>query len=72
MSAPKTFEGNFDADHKVITMTGTSPGPDGKPLKFRTTTEMNGPDQMTLKMFLVAAPDGKDELLSTIEYTQGK
>ena len=71
-SAPMTFEGDFDADHKVLTMTGTSPGPDGKPLKFRTTTETKGPDQMTFKMFMASTADGKEELAFTIEYTRRK
>ncbi len=71
-SSPMTMEGNFDADHKVLTMTGTSPGPDGKPQKFRTTTEMKGPDQMTFKMFMATAVDGKEELAFTIEYTRRK
>jgi hypothetical protein len=71
-SAPMSFEGNLDADRKVLTMTGTSPGPDGKPQKFRTTTEMSGPDRMTFKMFMVAATDGKEQLAFTIEYSRRK
>ncbi len=71
-SAPMMFEGNFDADHKLLTMTGTSPGPDGKPQNFRTTTEMNGADQMTFKMFLASTSNGKEELAFTIEYTRRK
>ena len=71
-SAPMTFEGNFDADHKVLTMTGTSPGPDGKPVKFRSTTEMKGPDLMTFQMFMADASNGKEVLAFTIEYTRRK
>ncbi len=71
-SAPMTMEGNYDADHKVLTMSGTSPGPDGKPVKFRTTTEMKGADQMTFQMFMAGASDGKEELAFTIEYTRRK
>ncbi len=71
-SAPMAFEGTFDADHKVLTMTGTSPGPDGKPQKFRMTNEMKGPDQMSFKMFIANASDGNDELAFTIEYTRRK
>ena len=67
-----TMEGNFDADDKVLTMTGSSPGPDGKSQKFRTTTEMQGKDRMTFKMFMIAAQDGKEELAFTIEYTRRK
>ena len=71
-SAPMSFEGNFDADHKVLTMTGSSPGPDGKPQKFRTTTELQGPDRMTFKMFMATAADGKENLAFSIEYTRQK
>lgn len=71
-SSPMTMEGNFDADHKALTMTGSSPGPDGKPQKFRTTTEIQGTDRMTFKMFMVAAADGKEEQSFTIEYTRRK
>ena len=71
-SAPLAFEGNFDADHKVLTMTGTSPGQDGKPQKFRSTTEMKGPNQMSFKMFMTSVTDGKEELGFTIEYTRRK
>jgi hypothetical protein len=71
-SAPMAFEGDFDADHKVLTMTGTSLGPDGKPQKFRTTTEVKGPDLMTFKMYMIAIADGKEELSFTIEYTRRK
>lgn len=71
-SVPLEFEGDFDADHKVLTMTGIAPGPDGKPQKFRTTTERTAPNRMTFKMFMVAAADGKEELAFTIEYTRRK
>jgi Protein of unknown function (DUF1579) len=71
-STPMTMEGNFDADHKVLTMTGSSPGPDGKPQKFRATNEMKGTSQMTFKMFMVSASNGKEELAFTIEYTRRK
>ncbi len=71
-SSAMAFEGDFDADHKVLTMTGISPGPDGKPQKFRSTTEMKGQDKMSFKMFMVAASGGKDELAFTIEYTRKK
>jgi Protein of unknown function (DUF1579) len=69
-SAPMAFEGDFDVDHKVLSMSGTSHGPDGKPQKFRTTTEMKGPDLMTFKMFMVA--EGGEQLAFTIDYTRRK
>ena len=67
-----SFEGNFDADYKVLAMMGSSPGPDGNSQKFRTATEMQGTDRMTSKMFMFAAADGKEELAFTIEYTRKK
>lgn len=71
-SVPMSFEGNFDDDHKVLTMTGTSPGPDGKPQKFRSTTEMHGQDRMTFQMYIVTATSGKEELAFSIEYMRRK
>ena len=71
-SSPMAFEGDFDADHKVLTMTGTAPGPDGKPQKFRSTTEMKGKNQMSFKMFMASGPAVKEELSFTIEYTRRK
>ncbi len=70
-SAPMTFEGDFDAGQKVLTMHGTSIGPDGQPQKFHSTTEMKGKDQMTFKMFAADA-EGKAQLAFTIEYTRRK
>lgn len=71
-SAPMMFEGNFDADQKVLTLTGSAPGPDGKPQKFRSTTEMKGKDKMTFKMFSAPMSGGKEELSFTIEYARRK
>lgn len=71
-SAPMQFEGSFDAEHKILTMNGASPGPDGKPQRFRSTTELKGPDQMTFKMFMVSAADGKADLSFTIDYSRRK
>jgi hypothetical protein len=71
-SAPMQFEGSFDAEHNILTMSGASRGPDGKPQRFRSTTEMKGPDQMTFKMFMVSAADGKADLSFTIEYSRRK
>jgi Protein of unknown function (DUF1579) len=70
-SGAMTLVGNYDANNKVITMSGESSGPDGSPQKFRTTTEMNGPDSMTFKMYMVST-DGKEELSFTITYSRRK
>lgn len=69
-SAPMHYEGTRD-DQGVLTMTGTSHGPDGKPQKFKNTTAWKDDDHFTFKMFMVDA-DGKDQLAFTIEYTRRK
>lgn len=70
-TAPLIMEGNFDAAGKVLTMSGTSVGPDGQPQKFRTTTEKSGNDKMTFKMYM-GKPEGKEEHAFTVEYTRKK
>jgi hypothetical protein len=70
-TAPLIMEGTLDAAGKVLTMSGTSTGPDGQPQKFKTTTEMSGKDKMTFKMSMSQA-DGKEEHAFTIEYTRKK
>ncbi len=70
-SAPMTMEGDHDPKTKTTTMTGESAGPDGKPQKFKNTTEMKDNDHFTFKMFMVQ-PDGKDQLAFTIEYSRRK
>ena len=52
-------------------MTGESAGPDGKPQKFKNTTEYKGKDHFIFKMYMVDA-DSKDELAFTIDYTRRK
>src|SRR5690242_1044512 len=52
-SAPMLLEGNFEpANSKTMVMTGESKGPDGKPMKVKTTTEMKDKDHLTFKMFM--------------------
>ncbi|HET6426278.1 MAG TPA: DUF1579 domain-containing protein [Planctomycetaceae bacterium] len=67
-SAPMHFEGNYEG--KVLVMTGESIGPDGKPQKFKTTTEDKDKDHFTFKMFMVA--NGQEQLAFTINYTRRK
>lgn len=67
-SAPLHMEGNYD-DQKVMVMTGESVGPDGKPQKFKTTTEEQDDDHFTFKMYMVQ-PGGQEELAFTITYTR--
>ncbi len=70
-SSPMHMEGNYDPKTKLLTMTGESTGPDGKPQKFKNTTETKDKDHFTFKMYMVQ-PDGKEELAFTIDYTRRK
>jgi hypothetical protein len=70
-SAPLHVEGNHDPKTKLLTMTGESLGPDGKPQKFKNTTETKDKDHFTFRMYMVQ-PDGHEELQFTIEYTRRK
>jgi hypothetical protein len=70
-SAPLTFEGNYDPKTKLLVMTGESRGPDGKPQKFKATTETNDKDHFTFKMYMLQ-PGGQEELAFTITYTRRK
>lgn len=69
-SAPMTMDGSYDDKTKTVTMTGESVGPDGKPQKFKATTEYKDDDHFTFKMFMVQ--NGKEELAFTIAYTRRK
>ena len=70
-SAPMHFEGGYDPKTKLLVMTGESLGPDGKPQKFKNTTETKDKDHFTFRMYMIQ-PDGKEQLAFTIEYTRRK
>ncbi|MBC8117454.1 MAG: DUF1579 domain-containing protein [Candidatus Saccharimonas sp.] len=70
-SAPMNFEGDYDPKTKLLVMTGESLGPDGKPQKFKNTTESKDKDHFTFKMYMIQ-PDGKEQLAFTIDYTRRK
>jgi hypothetical protein len=70
-SAPLRFEGNYDPKTKLVVMTGESVGADGKPEKFKTTTEHKDKDHFTFKMYMVP-PEGNEQLAFTITYTRRK
>ncbi len=70
-STPMTSVGTYDAEKKILKMTGTSTGPDGQPAKHSMTSEMKDADHMTFKMSMVGA-DGKEQPAFTIEYTRKK
>ncbi len=69
-SAPMHYEGNHD-DKGVLVMTGTSPGADGKPQKYKNTTAWKDDDHFTFKMFMIGEDD-EEQLAFTIEYSRKK
>ncbi|MBI2924094.1 MAG: DUF1579 domain-containing protein [Verrucomicrobia bacterium] len=70
-TSPMIAEGTFDKEGKVITMTGEGPGPDGKPAKFRMTTEYKDQDSHVWTMF-ATGPDGADGPMMSITYKRRK
>jgi hypothetical protein len=70
-SAPMVMEGTRDEAIKTTTMTGTGPGQDGKPQKFKTVTKEIDGDHMKFEMFMIDA-DGKETSAFTIDYTRRK
>jgi hypothetical protein len=70
-SAPMLSEGDYDPKTGLLVMTGESLGPDGKPQKFKNTTETKDKDHFTFRMYMIQ-PDGKEQLAFSIEYTRRK
>jgi hypothetical protein len=70
-TSPLNFEGTYDKEGKVLTMTGESTGPDGKPAKVKTTTELKDKDTMVWTMTM-PGPDGKDGEMMSISYKRRK
>jgi hypothetical protein len=68
---PVVAEGNFDKNGKTMTMTGEGPGPDGKPTKYKMTTEHKDKDNLLWSLY-GAGPDGKEGLQFTITYKRRK
>src|SRR5260370_6695525 len=66
-TSPMVSEGQYDKEGKVLTMTGEGPGMDGKPAKFKMTTERNGKDTMVFTMYM-ADKDGKEQEAMSITY----
>lgn len=66
-----TTEGEFDKQGKVYTETMQGPGPDGKVVKMRLTTEIKDKDHMVFKMYS-PAEDGKEKLTMEISYARKK
>jgi hypothetical protein len=70
-AAPLVLEGNYDKAGKVLTMTGEGPGPDGKPMKYKTVSEMKDKDSMVFTLF-GPGQDGKVQDMVTITYKRMK
>jgi hypothetical protein len=69
--SPVVSEGNYDKDGRVLTMVGEGPGPDGKPMKYKMTTEHKDQDNLLFTMNGVGA-DGKEKQMFTIAYKRRK
>jgi hypothetical protein len=65
--SPMVMEGTYDKDKKSATMTGEGPGPDGKPTKYKTVTEMKDNNTVVFTMY-GPGPDGKEGQVMTITY----
>jgi hypothetical protein len=70
-SAPLHFEGEYDTKSKLLVMIGESVGPDGKPHKFKNTTETKDKDHFIFKMHMVDS-EGKETLVFSIDYMRHK
>ena len=63
------FEGTFDKDGKVLTMTGSGPSTGGKTVAMRTVTTWKDDNTKVFELF-EAGPDGKEVCMLTITYTR--
>ncbi|MBI1899569.1 MAG: DUF1579 domain-containing protein [Planctomycetia bacterium] len=70
-SSPLIIEGTYDKEGKVLTMAGEGPGPDGKPTKYKTTTENKDKDTIFWTM-VTAGADGKEGEMMSITYKRRK
>ena len=51
-TSPMLMEGTFDAAKKTLTMSGEGPGMDGKPTKYKSTSEMPDDNTIIMKMWM--------------------
>ncbi len=70
-TTPMIMEGTYDNQAKALTMTGEGPGPEGKPVMFKSVLEHKDPDTMVLNMS-TAEKGGKDQPMMTITYKRKK
>jgi len=67
-TGPMVLEGDYDKAKKTLTMSGTGPGEDGKPQKYKSVSEMPDDDTINFTMYV---GDGKDPAF-TIVYKRKK
>jgi hypothetical protein len=67
-SSPMLLEGSFDKEKKTLTMTGSGPGMDGKPTKYKSVSVMPDDDTINFSMYI---GDGKEPAF-TIVYKRKK
>jgi hypothetical protein len=65
---PMVMEGTYDKEKKSLTMTGDGPGPDGKPAKWKSVSEMPDDDTVNFRMYV---GDAKEPMF-TIVYKRKK
>lgn len=51
-AGPLVMEGTYDSAKKSLTMTGEGPGPDGKPMKYKTVSDMTDANRMLFSMYM--------------------
>jgi Protein of unknown function (DUF1579) len=66
-TSPMITEGTYDKESKTVTMTGEGPGPEGKPVKYKSTLEHKDKDTMVFNMYAGDTGD-KDKPMLTITY----
>lgn len=64
-------KGEWDKAGKTFSEAMEGPGPDGKPMKFRSTTEIKDKDSMVFTMYM-NGPDGKEMQMMEMKYTRAK
>ena len=70
-TSPRTMEGNLDQDDRVMTMTGEGPGPNDKPARFKSITEIKDADTLNFSLFVVDMDD-KEQPMVNITYKRKK
>ena len=67
-SAPMIMEGTYDKETKTMTMIGEGPGPEGKPVKWKSVSTMPDDDTINQSMYV---GDGKEPMF-TVTYKRKK